>query len=244
MVFLGEILPVGDAFREGLLAMPGASPEGVGAVGGWLSCEVNAALVSLVVILFLIGLSDLYHLLPSLDGCLIRWRANVTLEHSVQLSRDRSTAAAVCLLGVCLILDRIGFCAPSFVSDAAPGWHVPLRVAVAAGYLLLRRIIFSLMRFGRMPSDARKASHMSLFNIFIPVSLILFLITGLMLVFGASDASLRGVTTVLCCVGFALAIVRKFQILNGYCSFLTSFSYLCALEFVPAAGLIVCSSVL
>lgn len=244
MLVLQDILPAGQAFREGSLVMPGASATSGPAVAGWLGCEVNAALVSVVVILFLIGLRDLYYLLPSLGGCVVRWRANITIGHNVQLSRDRTYVAAVCLLGFCLLLDRIGFAAPSFVSASAAGWHVPLRLSLAAGYLLLRRLVFSLFRMGRMPSDARKASHSSLYNYFIPVALLAFCVSGIMMLFGASEESLRGVVAVLSAVGYALAMIRKFQILNGHHSFLSSFSYLCALEFIPAAGLAACTALM
>lgn len=243
MDVLQDILPAVQAFREGALAVPEASGMAGGA-GGWLGCEVNAALVSVVVILFLVGLSDLYHLLPSLGSCVIRWRANITLEHSAQLSRDRNYAAGVCLLGFCLLLDRTGFAAPSYVLSSAPAWRVALRLATAAGYLILRRVIFAIMKFGRMPSDARKASHASLYNYFISTALMLFFLSGMMLVFGASDASLQSVATILSGIGFTIAMIRKLQILSGYCSFLSSILYLCALEFAPAAGLIVCCAVL
>lgn len=237
MVFLEGILPASEAFREGVLA---ASSSAFALAGpGWLGCETNAALVSLTVILFLSGLRNLFHLVPWVGGCVIRWRGNLTLEHSVQLARERTYAAVVCLLGFCLLLDRTGFAAPSFVEDAAPGWRVPLRLGIAAGYLLLRRLAFSAVRFGRMPSETRKASHTALYNYFILVAAVCFLATGAMMVFGASDGTLRRLVTVLTVAGFALFSVRKLQLLGNSCSFLLSFLYLCALELLPAAGLIV-----
>ena len=67
---------------------------------------------------------------------------------------------------------------------------------------------------------------------------------GLLTVVDANDVIIRSVMYVLLVVVYFVFIIRKAQILSLTCGGFALFLYLCALEFIPTAALIVSAVVL
>ena len=240
---LQDILPAGDAFREGVLLMDGSLPAAA-AAGGWLACPVNAVLATAAVILFLLQLGELYSLLPSLAGCLIRWRGNIQVEHSIHQRGQRNLMAAAALLGFCLLANRFRFFNPRLVASLPCQWQVAAVAGFALGYLILRIVLHASFRPRRMDREAWKASGSALYNYFLLMMVVLLPVVGAMLVTGCGDGAVRVVTLCICSAAFLLFLVRKWQILGSSCTILATFLYLCGLELIPAAALIAAALVL
>ena len=237
MIPLQDILPAGDAFREGVLLMDGSLPAAA-ASQGWLDCPVNAALATVAALLLLLQLGEFYSLLPSLAGCLIRWRGNIQVEHSIHQRGQRNLMAASALLAFCLLANRFAVFNPRFVAELSREWQAAAVAGAASAYLLLRALLHAPLRPAKMDRESWKASEHALFNYFLLMMAVLLPLVGILLVAGCGEGVVRVVTLCICSVAFLLLLVRKWQILGSSCTILGTFLYLCGLELIPAAALI------
>ena len=244
MLPLQDILPAGQAFREGSLDLPAVAPSVAEAAPSWIGNEVNSAILALAAVLFLTVMRDLKDLVPATAGCAIRWRGNLDIEHSVHLSRERNWAALTAVLFFCIIADRFSVYDPGFIGRLAAGWRLPATAGVFVAYLLFRRLAHLPFHPRKMHSEARKAVYSSFFNYLLLLMAALLPSAAILLVTGAPDRTARVVFLVECSIVFILFLVRKWQILKADCYFFASFLYLCGLEILPAALLVTSAVVL
>jgi len=199
----------------------------------WGDCMVNRISVIVFIILFILEFSDLFRLYKPLFRCLVVWKGNLDIEHSVSLARTRNTVSLVMAMGLCLICDRWGLTAPSFKTALPAEWQLAVSTAMIAGYMLLRRLLYVVSKF-RSPTNEYAATLRHSVNNY------QILLTSLMLVScllfkapGFDDMVIRIVLIIEAMAFTLLHLVRVSQIFASRCSLLATFLYLCALEILP-----------
>jgi len=231
----------------GTLHLPTERPASVAAAGwadipehGWML--IGAA----VIILFL--LPEIYKLLPALAGCLVRGRGNIEVEHSVSTARTRSTCSRLLSVVVIIAADRYGLYAASFIAPWSQPWlRLAELMAVLVAFNSLRLITHGFligMRRVRPSHEVRLALRRGIYNYFICFALWMLVSLCVLVAFSAPDGVIRWCLWGELAILWLITLVREGQILHSFCSGLTTFLYLCGLEFLPAAVLVASGLVL
>lgn len=238
---ISDILPASDAFRSGTLEMSSSLSDLSGAAVSTPAIGLTASVMMLLcVVLIVISLSDFIKMLPLLLDSYTRKSSGLGLEHNLPTSRERNLAAFVLLLPFCLLADRFRFFTPRILVDNIPSeFMAPALVVVVFAYLLLRRVMFGVVREPHHLSfDARRALRRGIYNYFILAVVLVVVTIGVMLVCGSSDESIREVCLWEIAGAFGLSLLRSVNILKDFCSAFAIFLYLCALEFLPAGAMV------
>jgi len=189
---------------------------------------------------------DFIRLWPMLQGCLVRSRGNITMEHSVRQARVRNNCALVCLLAFCLLASR--FAGEDFGGGVDALWRTPLIIGGVCAYLILRRIIYKIIMATNPPvrndTETRLAIHSALYNYFIVAVFAMLTAFGVMSLFSIEDAIKSYVLLGIFALFLLLALLRISQILSANCSGLRMFLYLCALELLPLGALVATALIL
>ena len=157
------------------------------------------------------------------------------LEHSLGLSRTGNGAALVYLLPLCITIDRYAAARPDFWSAIPPQWSLAATTGMTVAALLLRRLCYVLFRPRQLSGESFSAILNNPYTYLLLAAPILFLTMGAIAIFHLP--AMVGWHLILAELGLAwlFAIVRSGQILSKRCSGLSTFLYLCGLEFLPAA---------
>lgn len=232
-----------EIFSKGTLEMstePVAGP--VGDIVAWGDMIPNRIFTVVAVLFFLFVLSDYLRLLPQLLSCLSRFRANISLQHSVSQARTRNVVAGASVLPLCLLADRFGLFTPGFVTGAPAGWRIPVLIGTVFAFLLLRWIPTLIVRPRRMGLEESRAAFYAFYNYMILAVSSMVLSFILLSIFNVPDSVVRVVFLVEIALVYFIDIVRTAQIFGAKCTIISTFLYLCALEFLPAGILIFTST--
>ena len=226
-----------DPFKSGQLLLPDTPPETVGAVGEGLSLAASI-LVAVSVLLFLLALRSFLNVLPYLSDNLFRARGSAALENSVRVSRDRNLVAAVFLIPAILLIYRYRLFDIAFFDTLSPDMRLAAVAGVFIVYLLLRFILYRWMRPRRRYDDYQMAYRAG-YTFFILLMMLALTTVGVCYVLRLPDQTIKTFLLVETGVVYLLYLFRKGQILSTSCNSLTNFSYLCGLELLPTALLVV-----
>lgn len=204
----------------------------------WSELAFNRWAVVAATLLAILVLSEFIRVFPRLMDCLVRNRGSLELEHSVSFARSRNHCSLGLLPSLILVIDRYGVLLPSF----APGIERTfLRFAMAAalplGWILLRLLmqtLFFAFASRRFDGESRATIRHIPFNFFCLGMAVLLPLLGVMVLAGASDASVRTMVTIWFVLSWAVSTYRTGLFLSGGCSRFATFLYLCSSEFVPA----------
>jgi len=226
-----------DAFRLGELLL-GTAPGGAGEVSAQGS-PLSVSIMSVVfVLLMIVLLRSFVHLIPFIADSLLRARGSVALESSVRVSRDRNMVALVVFLPMLLLSWRYRLYNPSFLADAIPDVRMGLIAAVFTGYVLLRLLLYRMLK-PRRRYEQYQTAHYATFTFFILLVILLLFTAGIMYIFKASDSTIRLILYAEMAFVYLMFLFRKAQILSLSCNHLRTFLYLCGLEILPTAALVV-----
>lgn len=218
-------------FPNGKLWMSGEPLEAAARQATWAHDPVHSVLVILTVVLIIIFIRDFFILWSPILRCLVRAKANIEMEHSVQLARTRNRAALLAALPMWLVAERF-----SLVSDSM--W---VTLGIVAGYLLLRRVVAGLVLPAKIGSENRLAVRRALYTYSIVLAAAMLLTVGVWTIFPWDEGVMRWILIGLTGATILLSTVHEGQILRMNCRAFLSFLYLCALEIVPAAALALAS---
>ena len=224
-----------EAFRLGELLLR-TVPAGAGEVSAPVASLSMSILAVLFVILMTVLLRTFIHLIPFIADSLLRARGSVALESSVRVSRDRNTVALAMLLPMLLLAYRYRLYNPDFLADTHPDVRMGLIAAVFAGYLLLRLLMYAVLKPRRR---YEQIAHHATYTFFILMVILLLLTAGVMYIFNAPDSLIRLILYIETAFVYLLFLLRKAQILSLSCNHLRTFLYLCGLEILPTAALVV-----
>ncbi|MBQ9410756.1 MAG: DUF4271 domain-containing protein [Bacteroidales bacterium] len=203
---------------------------------------VNIIMVVFVAVALAL-LPTFFHLAPYLADAVFRARGSEALEFSVRVTRERNIFAYLLLVPAVLIMSRYRLYDPSFMQQFEGAWHLLACLAVLAAYILLRLIIYLILK-PRRRFEYFRLAHRAIFTFFILFMLIALPVLGVLTVIDANDLIIRSVLYVLLAVVYLVFLVRKAQILSLSCGGFAVFLYLCALEIIPTAALVVSAAVL
>ena len=203
---------------------------------------VNIIMVAFVA-LALALLPTFFHLAPYLADAVFRARGSEALEFSVRVTRERNIFSYILLIPAVLVVSRYRLYDPSFIQNLPDVWRLPALAGVLAAYLLVRLIIYLILK-PRRRFEYFRLAHRAIYTFFILFMLVALPAIGLMTLVDANDVIIRTVLYVLLAVVYFIYLVRKTQILSLSCGGLRTFLYLCALELIPTAALIVSAVVL
>ena len=234
------MIPVEEALRSGELLLntePALVEETVRSVS-----IVEPALVSLFTLLLIIFMRNFINILPYIIDSFTRARGSSDLEGSVRVSRDRNLIAMIFIIPFILLLYFYRIYDPSFLSGMGDNMRLLLIGAIFIAYLLLRRllvVIFAPRRVNDNYAMAEKAAY----TFFILAGMLVLPTFGSLYLLGVNDLTIKTVALAEISFVYLVFLLRKSQILSTFCSPLTVFLYLCALEFLPT-GLYVASALL
>ena len=231
-----------SVFKSGKLLLESTAPEEAAA-----SAEAYPWLMSVLVVVFvllaIVTLKTFLQLTPYLADSIFRMRGSVALESSVRVSHDRNLIAAVLIIPAVLLCYRYRLYNPSFLAGLDPNLRMAGVTLALAGYLLLRLLIYLWVR-PRHRSDVFRQAHRLAYTYFIFLMLLMLPTLSILWLMGVEDATMRLVLLVETGLVFALILYRCAQILSLSCNHLRTFLYLCALEILPAALLVISAVVL
>lgn len=205
----------------------------------WSDVTVNRILVVAALILFFVILRDFLRLLPLLTGAIVRSRANIEIEHSVSQARNRNRCAMAMLPVLALLMDRYGLYPAEFLQALPAEWRVAACFGVLAACVLLRYLVSLFVQRRKLDGESRLAVHCALYNYFLAFMPLMLLTVGVLWIFRAPDSVYRMALWVELIACVCLALLREWQILASKYSPLQTFLYLCALEALPLACLVV-----
>lgn len=230
--------PVGDAFPGSVPELPSTLAD-TGADGfSWAGSPILSLLVVACVLTGLLLLKNVLHAVPAVLSAFARIRGSQDIEGSVRLSRDRNLTALLLVIPFTMLLSRFRIYDPGWMAGFSPEWHLLWTFVCLMAYLLVHSLMALWLRSRRVDSDVYTMARRFCWSAFIILMLLLLPLTGILLVCGANDLTIKWILTDVIFVVFALFCFRKGQIFGLSCKPFTTFLYLCALEFLPLALLI------
>lgn len=234
------MVPVEEALRSGELLLH-TEPTLVEETARSVSI-VEPALVSLFTLLLIIFMRNIINILPYLIDSFTRARGSSDLEGSVRVSRDRNLIAMIFIIPFILLLYFYRIYDPSFLSGMGDNMRLLLIGAIFIAYLLLRRLLLVIFAPHRV-NDNYAMAEKAAYTFFILAGMIVLPTFGILYLLGVNDLTIKTVALAEISFVYLVFLLRKSQILSTFCSPLTVFLYLCALEFLPT-GLYVASALL
>ena len=231
-----------DLFRQGELLLsdqPSAVAETV-ASGLPLIAEL---LFIFFVLLAIQQLKRILQLFPYLTDAVFRARGSAALENSVRVSHDRDLLAAILLLPAVLFMYRYRLYDPHFLQGLSPNLYMLSQLGVFVSLLAVREIMYLLLK-PRRNYENYQVPHRMVFTYFILLMIVMLLSVGVMSLLNCSDYVIRTVIYAETALFYMLFVFRRAQILRLSCNPFRTFLYLCALEFLPTALLVVSAVVL
>ncbi len=234
---LGDNTPVDTAFNSSVLMMPtSVEINGYRKDSIWENNRLNSILVFVAILLVILLLRRLLNIVPKLLSGLLRLKEYEKLEESMSLVRERNSLLLLAVLILGLVSSKYILYAPSFLQNIDEGIYSIVIISIIIALILLRQALFFVLSFFQV----LVSSPVRLFYNFIILYAILGLIVSILSIF--FDLSLH--TTILLMyavfsVLYLLYIIRRIQILSNYYSLFTLILYLCTLEILPVALLVV-----
>ena len=226
-----------EPFRSGRLLLPDTPPQAVEAAGEGLSL-VASLLVAVSVLLFLLALRSFLNVLPYLADNIFRARGSAALENSVRVSRDRNLVATVFLVPAILLIFRYRLFDIAPFDALSPDMRLLAIAGVFLGYLLVRFLLYRWLR-PRRRYDNYQMAYRAGYTFFILLMMLALVTVGVCYVLRLPDLTVKTFLLVETGVMYLLYLFRRGQILSTSCNTLTTFSYLCGLELLPTALLVV-----
>jgi len=203
---------------------------------------LSGAIITVVfVILAILFLHRFLQLVPYLIDSFFRARGSSTLENSVRFSHDRNLQALILAIPAGVIMYRYRLYDPSFVHNLAPDARLLAVCAAWTLYLALRQFLYWCFR-PRRRQDFYRLAYYASYSYFILLMIIVLLTVGIVSACGGSDFTMRLFLYTEIIVFYAYYLFRKSQILSLFCTPFHIFLYLCGLEFLPTAMLVVSAS--
>ena len=197
------------------------------------------ALAVFFTLLFLLNLKSLLKVMPSLWDCAVRWKGNLDLEDSIQLSRSRNWIAAILFVPFCLLVYSAGLYSPDFLNDLPQTLRIGVVIGIFLAYLLLRTFLNWQLEMHNFGSAAFTAANRSFYNYYVILFFLLLFSAGLIRLLGGSPGTVRSILLWETGVSYVVFIFRRGQIFASVCNPFSTFLYLCSLELLPTAALVV-----
>lgn len=204
---------------------------------------LSYGLVVFSVLVAILLLSRFQNVFPEILSCFMRPRSGAAMERNLRLRQDRNLIALSLVIPFILLVYRYRLYHNSFFNMLDDDLRLAAMAAALSVYALLRMLSYRLQR-PRRSNEYYKVASRNSYTHFIVMSLFLLCTAGILSLAGVQDDTIRIVLLAEAAVFFLLFLRSTAQILSLYCNSLRTFLYLCTLEILPAALLIVTAFVL
>ena len=195
-------------------------------------------------LLFLLNLRSLLKVAPSLADCVMRWKGNLDLEDSIQLSRSRNWIAAILFIPLCMVVYAYDLFNPDIIKDLTPVLRLAVVTGVMVAYLLLRAFLNWQLEMHNYHSKTFTAANHSFYNYAIILFFLLFITGAVANAFSDDTELTRRLLIWVSGLSYFFYIIRRGQIFSSACNPFSTFLYLCSLELLPTAALVLASRLL
>lgn len=197
-----------------------------------------AVLAVVFTILFILELRSFQKISPFLFGCIWRWKNNLELEDSLQLSRSRDRIALILAVPTCMLAYSYSLYDPDILRETSPAARLGL-VCVA---ILMQVPARAFLNWQFVPHGSRSKAFQAANGAFYNYSILLFfLVFFLGAVTNAVTGNMDTTRNVLMwgiAVSYMVYVIRRGQIFASTCNPFVTFLYLCGLELLPTAILV------
>ena len=177
-------------------------------------------------------------LAPLLFDSLFRARGSVSLESSVRASNDRRLVAAVLLLPAALVTYHYRLYDAAFLRDLSEGWRLLAVLGVIWAYAMVRLAIYRILK-PRRNNEFFVLARRTSYTYFILMMIVVLATLGVLSLFRSPASVIRQVLYAEFILFYFSFLLRRAHILGLSCNPLRTFLYLCALEILPTAALVV-----
>ena len=205
---------------------------------------VFCGLAVLCTILFLLNMRSFLKIVPSLWDCVVRWKGNLDLEDSLQLSRSRNWIVAILFIPLCMVVYSHGLYDPDIASGLQPALRLTVVIGALLCYLLLRAFLNWQLEMHNYRSKTFTAANHSFYNYAIILFFLLFLAGAALNAFSPDERLTRSILVWIIALSYLFYIIRRGQIFASACNPFTTFLYLCSLELLPTAALVLSARLL
>ena len=195
-------------------------------------------------ILFVLNLRSLLKIAPSLMDCVMRWKGSVDLEDSIQLSRSRNWIAAILFIPFCMVVHANGLYSPNIIKGLSPSLHLAAVTGAFCAYLLLRAFLNWQLEMHNYRTKIFTAANRTFFNYAIILFFLLFFTGALLRALTGNETLTRTILLWVTALSYLFFIIRRGQIFASACNPFTTFLYLCSLELLPTAALVLSARLL
>ena len=235
-----DILPVDEALRSGYLVLNQAAGDSV-QFNAWGSTPFLEILIVLSTVIVILNIRNVISLLPLLFDCLIHWRGCLNIESSVRSIRARDIVAASLILPFCLMCNRYGIiCDPSIGTVKS----LLITIGVFLLWIIVRLVLTHVIRPPRRSRDTWASAANSVNSFFVMTTMAALVTCCVMVFLNCEEISIHKAILIIITFFYAVAVIRKAQILGSAYGGLSIILYLCALEVVPTGLLIAGCSLL
>lgn len=227
--FVQGYLPTHDGTLLGTVASPDL----------WGTSPLNWGLMALCIIFILIFFRRFISIFPHISRGMIRWKEVLTMENNMRLSRERDSVAAVAVPVICVCVSRLDLFHASYIDPAEPGMKTLIVSGMILGFLLVRGMISLMLPARKLRSETARAAGRTAYNFIIVLSVVLLALTVVHSL--SRSCAVFSVKAALISSGvlWGLFLLRKYQIMASDAGHFAAFLYLCAVEILPAAMLVV-----
>lgn len=234
-----QIRPVSEAFAQGQLFMHANTEQSIPATDLWGTSPLNWALMAFCIVLMLISMRRFISVLPTIWRPFFRWREIVSIEGNMRLSRERNSVAlaSIFICGICV--SRLGLFHNKLLSALSPGFQTLAIIGTLCAYLLVRWIAGVLTPTGKIRFETAKISGHGGTNFFILETFFLVIGITILAISGSCLPHIKTAAYIFTELLFIVNLIRRYQIITQDCGFFTAILYLCSVEILPAALLVI-----
>lgn len=199
--------------------------------------EIIDAIILALAIVFISLSRKIAGLIPSILGCMVRWKENVNLEDSVKLRLDRNRIWLFSVLPFCIAMSELGI-GPHFLGPMSPLPRLAATTGIFITYILVRTVAKKTFRGKKINSGAYNAATNSSLTFFIFCTFLVLSTSGIMSLTSCNEETIKAAVLYEMGTVYAICVWRKTQIFKNTCSLFSAILYLCSLEFLPTALLV------
>lgn len=205
---------------------------------------VFCGLAVVLTLLFMLNLKSFLKIAPSLWDCVVRWKGNLDLEDSIQLSRSRNWIAAILFVPFCMVVYSYNLYNPEIIASFPPIPKLGAVTGALLAYLLLRAFLNWQLEMHNYSSSVFTAANRSFYNYCVILFFLLFISGAIVKALTGDYIVARRVLLWETAITYLVYIYRRGQIFSSVCNPFSTILYLCSLELLPTAALVLSARLL
>ena len=199
-----------------------------------LTIAAGVALLALLPVL-----PQFVNLFPMLWAGLLRTATCIRIEDSKKVQRSRDLVFWLSIPSLITTVWRCGLYTPEWMETLPSDYRLPCIAGIVLGYILLCLALGHMMPFRRFSAKVRDAAVGCPKNFGIMLTFALFL--AAVFLKSANVGTNASLILMYCITGvlYLMFLIRRFQIFAYDSNYLTAILYLCSLEILPTALLVI-----